>query len=526
MKTKNILPIVALAAALVSTGCSQERLDIEQKGVSTTAEYARADDDGVKQFVAALYSFVRGDVINQVMGEAIGTFATVNWTLGRMAGETADYFSYTDDTDASTYSQPWAYYYRLAYWSNMIITNLPENTVASAAVKTQAIAEARTIRAIAMMNLVQLYGNPPLADHILDGSEGCTPAAESWEFIESELNAAASDLPTKSGVDGQASIGGRLTREAAYAYLGKALLWQGKWDDAAAALDKVISSDKYALVSDFALLNSSASDFSSENIWEFDFCDDLAYSDSQEGRWDIAAFSPNIPGFTSKYASYSMGFSWGSCPTTDFVNFMKAHDGLSARYQETLLDMKTAADAYGAQITYPYTECEGYLKVKGLTLAEDLVAAFPYANSKKNVVYMRYAEVLLNYAEAVAQGGAAGSISGLEALNLVRRRAGLSNASSLSMDDASYGVKAERRAELFGEGARFIDLVRWGDAGTVLSKTGTQTPVCLGVNADGSYNITWSATGGNGFKTGKNELFPYPMSDASRNSGLVQNIGW
>jgi hypothetical protein len=80
-------------------------------------------------------------------------------------------------------------------------------------------------------------------------------------------------------------------------------------------------------------------------------------------------------------------------------------------------------------------------------------------------VYLRYAEVLLDYAEAVAMGGTNGSgLSGLQALNLVRERAGLTDAPSLDMDNVTYGVKAERRAELYYEGSRFIDLVRWGDA--------------------------------------------------------------
>jgi hypothetical protein len=62
-------------------------------------------------------------------------------------------------------------------------------------------------------------------------------------------------------------------------------------------------------------------------------------------------------------------------------------------------------------------------------------------------------------------GGTNGSgLSGLQALNLVRERAGLTDAQSLDMDNVTYGVKAERRAELYFEGSRFIDLVRWGDA--------------------------------------------------------------
>lgn len=106
------------------------------------------------------------------------------------------------------------------------------------------------------------------------------------------------------------------------------------------------------------------------------------------------------------------------------------------------------------------------------------------------------------------------------------------------MDDASYGVKAERRAELFGEGQRFIDLVRWGDAATVLANCGKQTYTCTitqgetinvpGVGDITTYKteVTTSETGTISFKTGKNELFPIPASDVNNNSMLNQNPGW
>ncbi len=140
---------------------------------------------------------------------------------------------------------------------------------------------------------------------------------------------------------------------------------------------------------------------------------------------------------------------------------------------------------------------------------------------------MRYAEVLLNYAEAIAKGGTAGAnLSGLDALNLVRKRAGLTAAPSLDMDNATYGVKAERRAELYGEGQHFIDLVRWGDAAKELADCGKTTSTFNSVNADGTYNISKASTGGVGFKSGKNELFPIPSSDMNANPNLKQNTNW
>lgn len=518
--------LILFLLAISVTSCNEDLLDLDQQGVTELSVYQTGGDVQVKQFISAIYALVLGDSYQAILAGGQASYRSLNYEMSRMSAESANYYSYNEDSDAGTYSYIWSYYYKLAYWCNMIIENLPGNQVASEKVQTQVMAEARAIRAIAMMNLVQLYGNPPLADHVMDGSEGNTPSSESWAFIERELEASAADLPSKSGMDGQASIGGRLTKEAVYAYLGKALLWQTKYDEAATTLyNKVIATDLYELNADFSVLNSSSVDFSRENIWEYNFSDDPALATSQVGTFDLACFSPNVSVWYFKYGSLLMSFGMGAYPSDDFAEFLETHDGIDkTRYQETLMDYNTASMM--GYVNLPISECQGYLKVKDMCLSEDLVGDFPYYYSKRNVVYVRYAEVLLNYAEAVAMGGTPGVMSGLEALNLVRRRAGLDDATSLDMDNEQYGVKAERRAELYGEGHRFIDLVRWGDATQYLADCGKKTFTFNGIAEDGSFDIVSSNTGGAGFENGKNELFPIPTSDLNNNPSLVQNPGW
>ncbi|WP_346857920.1 RagB/SusD family nutrient uptake outer membrane protein [uncultured Draconibacterium sp.] len=518
--------LIFILVAVSVTSCNEDLLDIEQQGVMGLSTYQTGDDTQVKQFISAVYALVLGDSYQAVLAGGQASYRAVNYEMSRMSAESANYYVYQEGSDARTYSYIWSYYYKIAYYCNMILEGLPENNVASENVKSQVMAEARAIRAIAMMNLVQLYGNPPLADHVMDGSELNTPASESWAFIESELEAAAGELPTKSGLGGQEAVGGRLTQEAAYAYLGKAQLWQAKYNEAANTLyNKVIATGKYALNPNFATLNSSAVDFSDENIWEFNFSDDPSVATAQEGTFDIACYSPAVPVWYFKYASIILGFGLGSYPSDDFATFLENHDGKdNSRYQETLIDYYTASMM--GYVSLPIDECEGYIKVKDMCLAEDLVGDFPYYFNKRSVVYMRYAEVLLNYAEAIAMGGSPGAMSGLDALNMVRNRAGLEDAPSLDMDNAEYGVKAERRAELYGEGHRFIDLVRWGDAPQVLADCGKQAVTFNGLTEDGSFDVVTAITGGPGFKSGKNELFPIPTSDLNNNPSLIQNPGW
>jgi|P1105metagenome_2_1110788.scaffolds.fasta_scaffold11130_2 hypothetical protein len=543
--------MMVAVAALAMTACSENKLDIPQRGVTGTEIYTSGGDEDVNSLIAAVYSKVHGDAFNwySMGGNTTDCAKSMRYELARMGGELANYFKYDETSESVTYSMVWAYYYKQAYWCNMIIDNVPNNTVASETVKNRVVAEARAIRAIAMMNLVQLFGNPPLADHILTGSESNTPAAESWAFIESELQLVADQLPSKSSADGQSSIGGRLTREAVYAYLGKAYLWEKKYNEAAQTLyTNVIATNKYALEADYNALRSSSTDFSAENIWEFDFNDDPANASAQEGRFDVAAFGLSTAQIAAPDDwSQSQAWGFGAGLSAAFGQFMAKHDVTaegkkSNRYRGTVAAYEDMLD----ETVYTYSgakgvigqvdNCQGYFNVKFQPMQADIVGGgfIYYQFSKKNLVYMRYSEVLLNYAEAVAMGGSQGAMSGLEALNQVRRRAGLADAPALDMDNADYGVKAERQAELFYEGIRFIDLVRWGDAPTVLANSGKMEYKFLGykngdnttIQSPAEYNVLETPAVGVGFKAGKNELFPIPGSDINNNPSLQQNPGW
>ena len=549
MKNYIKIMLIFLFAGFVS--CSEDELDIPQRGVlEVERTYLNADDETVTSFMAAIHYKIHGDSFSDGNLHTSVSAWSLKYHLGMMGGEFAEYFQYLGTAETSVYSLTWSYYYTIIYWCNMVIAQLPNNKVASEEVVNLAIAEARAIRSIMMMNLVQLYGNPPLADHIMTGEEGNTPADESWSFIESELTEVAELLPSKKGIDGQRAIGSRLTKEAAYAYLGKAYLWQKKYSEAAQTLSsKVIASDLYALVDDYSELNRYTSDFCPEYLWEYDITNASGYEISQAGLFDAVNYNWAPDALFIPDGLYNEGgFGQTAYPSDALGVFMEEHETngntKSSRYRASIVSYDEVLDE--TLFSYSNEEkgmksvgapnCEGYFRIKLLPRAENVMGpdgwSFDYLHN--NLCYMRYAEVLLNYAEAVAMGGNEGAITGLEALNLVRSRAGLSEAPSLSMDNAEYGVKAERRAELFFEGTRFIDLVRWGDAANVLADCGTYTPQFYGYqNGNNSapqdkdqWKIIKTATIGEGFKANKHELFPIPAVDLNNNPNLVQNQGW
>ena len=124
--------------------------------------------------------------------------------------------------------------------------------------------------------------------------------------------------------------------------------------------------------------------------------------------------------------------------------------------------------------------------------------------------------MLLCGAEAHLAAGNASKAA--EYVNLVRERAKLPAKASVTLDD----IKDEKRLELFGEGTRFQDLLRWGE-GAKMSGNGNKYPQ-LQVNGQ----VTWVSCNNPtyGFQSGKHEHLPYPATEIRLNSEIKQNPGY
>ena len=137
--------------------------------------------------------------------------------------------------------------------------------------------------------------------------------------------------------------------------------------------------------------------------------------------------------------------------------------------------------------------------------------------SESNTMWMRYAEVLLCAAEAHLAAGNAGKAT--EYVNLVRARAKLAPLASVTLEN----IKTEKRLELVGEGQRFQDLLRLGDAEKKMKDNGTYYPTLY---ANGKVEYTPCNHPTHGFKAGKHERLPYPATEMRLNSEIVQNPGF
>jgi hypothetical protein len=135
-----------------------------------------------------------------------------------------------------------------------------------------------------------------------------------------------------------------------------------------------------------------------------------------------------------------------------------------------------------------------------------------WQRQSNNWIVLRYADVLLMYAEAVNEGGPATAISADSALNLVRARAGISRVSGLSQAAFRDSVWLDRRREFVFEGQRWFDLARWGILDAAIQAKTAEV-----------HALEPGETGPHGVK---GNLFPIPQSEIDINANLTQNPGW
>ncbi len=559
MKKYIIAFFAALAALVIPVSCSQQLLEIEQKGVlETDAFYANADDAAAESLIAPVYRTLWTGVYGTPFYIGLTTPDGDHLCGGGSYsdGGVNRYSYYNCMTPANgSHTSIYTQIYRAIYWSNMIVEKLDNSE--NSAVKKRVIAEAKFSRALALMMGIQVFGTPPFVPTTDTEDPANGDPAEMWKWIQDNFSEAAADLPSKSGKGGQAAIGGRATKEAALAYLGKAQLLAGNYSDASTTLQKVKSSNLYELIPNFIELSMASSDFCSEFVFEYNSYDDPTTYSTQADLRDIYL---HLRSSFINIASDGWSTGWGFAPPSkDFVDFMKEHDavgdGYSNRFNGTLVsyyDYERKEGANGLAVS-PFIDNVGWFGLKYYFWSKDKIAGSEAGHPRnarhhKNWVFLRYAEVLLDLAEAEAQQGKTSGV-GLDALNEVRKRAGLEPLGSLSMT----AVKDERRAELWGENAdRLFGLIRWGDAATVLKDVGkyryeffaeTRSTV---TDDDADYPVFSSAEEGKasgrknfivkyldpvygstaGFKAGKNEVWPFPESEVLANPNLNQHEGW
>lgn len=340
--------------------------------------------------------------------------------------------------------------------------------------KANVLGQNAFLRAYYYFELVKFFGDVPMPiDERVDfgtaSSYPRVPASEVYAQIEADLQYAADNLPLS-----QDQVG-RVTKGAALALLGKAQVYQGKFQEAAATLEQAINLGTHGLYPDYSSLFLVQAENSIENVFSVQYSDQegAGFGCFQCSEGNIAVGFNGIRAYSGPL--YSDGYSF-NLPTQELVDEFESGD---LRYEPTILDIeKFAAENDGVTYVEGYNHT-GYYNHKYIPRQGEQQLGDSRLTSNKNYRAIRYSDVLLLAAEANAQVGNDAKAQGY--LNQVRDRAGLAAVTS-SGATLLEDIYHERRVELAGEGHRFFDLVRTGRAAAEID----------------------------GFVAGKHEVFPIP----------------
>jgi len=517
MKSIKILLSVILIASIC--GCS-DFLD-KNPLVNPAAETYYQTEQDCFDAIMGLYSFSQRETFYLAPWLIIGDGASDDCVLGN---EVSDGYSWLGPRarpliefeilpTSDQISGCWNQCFSGVSFATVAIERIGENMNIPEATKNIFLGEAYFLRAFYYFSMVRMYGRLQIVDHVLSYDEYFMPRAsieETWAFIESDCKMAASLLPERKDYpEGQT---GRATKGAANSLLGKSYIYQGKFQDAYNILTTVVASGQYGLLPVYEHVFDLDHQNSEESVYAIQHAStDTGWSDDNEG---------NILSFYSHDWDPDDDIKWHNgwamhCPTQDLLDSYEPGD---PRLAATII---FPGEFFDGRINPNYASSTGYLVKKWYIPWGQ--RSNDQSDCQKNIIFIRYADVLLYLAEAANEIGR--TSEALDYLEQVRARARsnsddpnvLPRRTETDRNALRDLIWHERRVELACEWQRFYDLVRQGRAGQVLR----------------AYWEKYSATHplypnkGRYFVDGRNEIFPIPNAQILASDGtLEQNPGY
>ncbi len=481
---KNIFSTI-LAFAFIATGiysCSDKFLDEVESYNIDSEGYFNSEDDYYMALIGA-YDLLQASYVNVLLGE----IASDNTLCG---GESATDVIGFQQIDDMTHTQVnnnlrdvWNWMFAGVNRANYILEFKDKIEFEG---KEVILGEASFLRAYYNFELLKWFGGIPLKvdQRFAPGDELSIPRstpAEVYALIESDLKYAVNNL------EYVAPQTGRVTKGAAEALLGKAYLYQNKFAEAATVLDNVINNGPYDLALDYATIFENDGENGVESVFEVQYTDaeGAGFGCLQCSEGNVAVGFNSIRNHTGP--TYDSGYSF-NVPTQATVEVFEEGD---SRKEASILDINAWAVSTGATFGVGY-EHTGYYNRKYIARKGDLNTGDQNLTNPNNYRSIRFADVLLMAAEANNRGNV-DDAKALAYLNRVRERAFGDSTHNVTATGGALttAIYHERRVELVGEGHRFFDLVRTGEASSSIE----------------------------GFVTGKHELFPIPIEEIQFSNG-------
>ena len=496
---------------MLFVSCSDDFTDINPVGALSDASLQNAT--GVDLLLVGAYSMLDG--IRQNHG-ADWRIAADNWWMDVLAddahkgstdGDQADLLAlelYTWDTTNPYLENNWRAIFAGINRSNSVINLI--NTSDDPSLFTVEMAQARFLRGHYNFELQKKWVNVPfISDENFAASEFNQPnSGPIWSQIEADFAYAAANLPVSRG--GTYSEPGRPIRSTAFAYHGKALLYQSKWSEALVSLENTINSGDYALASDYFSNWRSDGENGPGMVFAIQFAADggQSFQGNRGGTLNMpigpmtgglcCGFYQPTQNLANAFQTDSNGLPLSNWASSDIVNdagietaepFTPHAGNLDPRIDYTIARRGVEFNGFGPftgkeNIRASFTDISGpYMTKKNFYTAGDDsnrgTGGWGEQRTGINYHIIRYADVLLMAAEAAAESGALEKARGY--VNQVRLRAKNSptadsgpnyvidtyNSAWTDVSAARTAVRHERRIELGVEGHRLFDLRRWGN---------------------------------------------------------------
>lgn len=494
MKKITFYPITILVLLITISGCKKTLTEHPTSFVSPSNFFQTAQED--EAAVNAVYSVLYKFFSNAQFLEETDGATDLMWVNTSTSFDGT--FSYNPGFPGFG-ANAWQYGYQGVLYANNTIYGIKNSPVDTAAKKSM-IAEATFLKDLYYFFLTNTFNGVPYWTFPLNTAARVskvsnlprTGADTIRDSLIADLQACAGNLPlTQTGANT-----GRVTQGAALALLEKIALFNKDWQTSINAGEEIVKEGQYKLLPTYADIFNIKNN--AESIFEIQYDYNIA------GGVQVSQQNPSycMPGNHKAGTSLYDGVDLGTKAATSYGDILPTHvlvdlykDSVDTRKDDVL------GFGYNGKLFNRYkTTGMPWLGPKFWDLSVVNLA------SGKDIIYLRYADVLLMLAEAYNEIG--NTTKSLSYLNQVRERAHIPDYTNTNQDSLRQEIQDERGRELAGDYQRRWDLIRWGIWYDALKETAKDNPI-------GAANLEV-------YK----QFYPIPENEIIKNPYLTQNPGY
>ncbi len=478
--------VIVLSGIFAINSCDTKDLELSNPNELSPDTYFKTEVQ-VQATVNACYANLqtRGLYARHIFF-ALDNMSQENKGNPQLEGNKTPFLNFSFDASSDIIQYYWEACFLGISKANFVLDNeekimaLP-NSVLSQEKKNKFLGEAHFLRAYYYFLLVPRFGDLPIYTTQTTTGAPRSSKEDVYKLITDDFDFASKNLLSKN-----TEQKGRATKEAAYAYLGKALLYQNKYDEALAAFNNVTG---FSLESNFYNNFMDETEHGPESIFEIEYDENLGTAD----KWGSDTAGTGVAEATLRGQEYGNLGWYNVYPSDDILDEYESGD---KRFGDTFYVPGSVYNNGTLTMTAAnFSSTEGLRRAGWKKYQNYYKRTDENQDSSINFKVMRYSDVLLMKAEceSLRQGGVQSTAIGY--INEVRLRANVPLlATNLTKAEVFTALIHERKVELAGEQVRFDDIIRWGIASTELV--------------------------GTGFTAGKSELWPIPNRETSSNPNI------